>query len=76
MYIHHIRKTTLGGGGSGSRNCSCGGKAVVKNHKRIIGNGLTNAVFDTDLGIVKPTKLLQNIRVKKQSLPKKYITFE
>jgi hypothetical protein len=42
----------------------------------MIGNGLTPAVFDSNLGVVKPTRILQNIRIKKANVPKKYITFE
>jgi hypothetical protein len=59
-----------------SRKCSCGGKVSVKQHMRVIGNGITNEVYDTNLGVVRPTRVLQNIRVKKANLPKKYITFE
>lgn len=76
MYIHHLRKTTSGAGGNMSKgNCSCKGR-VAKPHRRVIGNGVTNAVFDLNLGVVKPTRVLQNIRIKKPSIPKKYITFE
>jgi hypothetical protein len=76
MFIHHLRKSTSGAGGSMSRKCSCGGKVSVKQHMRVIGNGITNEVYDTNLGVVRPTRVLQNIRVKKANLPKKYITFE
>jgi len=76
MYIHHLRKTTMGAGGNMSHKCSCRGKVTVKPHKRILGNGISQEVYDTDLGVVKPTKVLQNIRVKKSLLPKKYITFD
>lgn len=77
MYIHHLRKTTSGAGGGMSRgSCSCGGKVVAKPHRRVVGNGITNAVYDTSLGVVKPTRVLQNIRIKKANVPKKYITFD
>jgi hypothetical protein len=77
MYIHHLRKTTSGAGGNMSKgNLTCGGKIVAKPHRRVIGNGVSNAVFDSNLGVVKPTRVLQNIRIKKPSIPKKYITFE
>lgn len=66
----------MGNGGNMSHKCSCGGKITVKPHKRILGSGITSAVYDTDLGVVKPTKVLQNIRIKKSLVPKKYITFE
>lgn len=76
MYIHHLRKSTMGNGGSMSHKCSYGGSIVAKPHRRFLGNGITEAVYDTDLGVVKPTKILQNIRIKKSAIPKKYITFD
>jgi len=76
MFIHHLRKSTSGAGGSMSRKTCCGGKVSVKQHLRVIGNGITNEVYDTSLGVVRPSRVLQNIRVKKANLPKKYITFE
>lgn len=76
MLIHHLRKTTSGSGGNMSKKCSCGGKILAKPHRRVIGNGITNEVYDTELGVVKPTRVLQNIRVKKSATPKKYITFD
>lgn len=76
MYIHYLRKSTMGNGGPMSHKCKCGGKIVAKPHKRILGNGITETVYDTDLGVVKPTKILQNIRIKKSAIPKKYITFD
>ena len=59
-----------------SHKCSCGGKVMAKPHRRILGNGISSAVYDTDLGVVKPTKVLQNVRIKKSLVPKKYISFE
>jgi hypothetical protein len=76
MYIHHLRKTTSGSGGNMSHKCSCSGKVMAKPHKRILGNGISNEVYDTNLGVVKPTKVLQNVRIKKSVVPKKYISFE
>jgi hypothetical protein len=77
MLIHHLRKTTSGAGGGMSKgNCSCGGKIVAKPHRRVMGNGITNEVYDTDLGVVKPSRVLQNVRIKKANVPKKYITFD
>ena len=77
MYIHHLRKTTFGSGGNMSRGCgSCGGKIVAKPHKRYLGSGITPSVYDSNLGVVKPSRVLQNIKIKKSGLPKKYITFE
>jgi hypothetical protein len=77
MYIHHLRKSTSGAGGGMSRGCgTCGGSIIAKPHRRVIGNGITNKVYDTTLGVVKPSRVLQNIKIKKASIPKKYITFE
>lgn len=76
MLIHHLRMTTSGSGGNMSHKCSCGGKTVAKPHRRIVGNGLTPAIYDESLANVRPTRLLQNIRIKKSLVPKKYITFE
>jgi hypothetical protein len=76
MFIHHLRKTTSGSGGNMSCKTCCGGRVSVKPHRRIIGNGITPAVYDSSLGVVKPTRVLQNIRIKKSALPKKYISFE
>jgi hypothetical protein len=75
MLIHHLRKTTSGAGGGNT--CGCGGVVKAKPHRRKLqGNGLKQLAYDTDLGVVKPTRILQNIRVKKSNIPKKYITFE
>ena len=76
MYIHHIKKTTSGGGGNIFRKVSNNSQTVVKPHRRVLGNGITDAIYDTSLGVVKPTRVLQNIRVKKSNVPKKYITFD
>jgi hypothetical protein len=74
MLIHHLRMTTSGAGGNMSHRL--GRVVVAKPHRRIIGNGITSAVYDTDLGVIKPTRLLQHIKIKKSVLPKKYISFD
>ena len=76
MFIHHLRKTTSGAGGNNSRRVCCGGNIQAKPHRRLLGNGKTPEVYDTDLGVVRPSRVLQNIRIKKANVPKKYITFE
>lgn len=77
MLIHHLRKTTSGSGGGMSIGCgTCGGKIVAKPHRRVMGNGITDKVYDSNLGVVKPSRVLQNIKIKKANLPKKYITFD
>jgi hypothetical protein len=76
MFIHHMRKSTSGAGGCNSRRCSCGGKIAAKPHLRMVGNGVVPAVFDNSLGVVKPSRVLQNIRIKKANIPKKYISFD
>lgn len=75
MFIHHLRKTTSGSGGGLSKKTTCGGKISAKHHARVIGNGITNEVYNKDLGVVKPSKVLQHVRIKKANVPKKYITF-
>ena len=74
MLIHHLRKTTSGAGGNMMSRCSSCRKA--KPHRRIVGNGVRPAVYDSDLAGIRPTRILQNIKVKKSATPKKYITFE
>ena len=74
MLIHHLRKTTSGAGGNMMSRCSCSKKA--KPHRRVVGNGVTTAVYDTDLVGIRPSRILQNVRIKKTATPKKYITFE
>jgi len=76
MLIHHLRMTTSGAGGNMSHRATSGRVIVAKPHRRVIGNGITSAVYDTDLGVIKPTRLLQHIRIKKSALPKKYISFD
>lgn len=76
MFIHHLRKTTSGAGGNNSRRVTCGGGIQAKPHRRLLGNGKTPEVYDTDLGVVRPSRVLQNIRIKKANVPKKYITFD
>jgi len=76
MLIHHLRKTTSGSGGNMSCNTCCMGKVSAKPHRRMLGTGMTPAVFTSGMGVVKPSRVLQNLRIKKANVPKKYITFE
>lgn len=73
MLIHHLRKNVMGAGGSavygGNKRAT-----VAKPHKRVVGNGLSPEVYTTEAS--KPTRVLQNIQIRRSSLPKKYITFE
>ena len=53
MLIHHLRMTTSGAGGNMSHRATSGRVIVAKPHRRVIGNGITSAVYDTDLGVIK-----------------------
>ena len=73
MRIVQSKKSTFGG------KCVCAiGKGIkaVHSFRRTVGNGVTSAVFDEALAVMKPSRVLQNVRVKRSYQPKKYITFE
>ena len=73
MRIIHSKKSIIGG------KCACMyGKGIkaIHSYRRTIGNGITSAVFDETLGQLKPSRVLQNVRIKRSYQPKKYITFE
>jgi hypothetical protein len=73
MRVIHRKKSTIGGS-----LASMYGKGLKTIHsfRRTMGNGITSAVFDESLGQMKPSRVLQNVRVKRSYQPKKYITFE
>lgn len=73
MRVIHAKKSTFGG-----KLTSMYGKGLKTIHsfRRTMGNGITSAVFDETLATMKPSKVLQNVRVKRSYQPKKYITFE
>lgn len=72
-----MRKTTMGNGGSMSQKSTHGGKIIARPHHNYQGSGggITSEVYDT-MGLVKPSRVLQHITIKKANTPKKYITFE
>ena len=74
MYIHRLRKTTMGNGGSMTKKCSCQGSIVAKPMGRKLGSGIKEEVYENQS--VRPTEILRNVRVSKSRLPKKYIVFE
>lgn len=75
MYIHHLRRTTMGNGGSTSKRHSVKGVTpTAPPMKRTCGSGIKPEVYTMD--IQKPTDVLRNVRVAKSRLPKKYITFD
>ena len=76
MYIHRLRKTTLGNGGSMTKKIMVKGKIAAKPMMRQLGSGIKAEVYDTQMGVVKPTDVLRNIKVAKSRIPKKYITFD
>jgi hypothetical protein len=67
----------MGNGGSMSQKSTHGGKIIACPHHRYLGSGggVTSEVYDT-AGLVKPSRVLQHIRIKRANVPKKYITFE
>jgi hypothetical protein len=73
MRIVQTKKSTFGG------KCACmcaKGIKAVHSFRRTMGNGISTAVFDESLAQMKPSRVLQNVRVKRSYQPKKYITFE
>jgi hypothetical protein len=52
------------------------GLKTIHSFRRTMGNGINSAVFDETLGQMKPSRVLQNVRIKRAYAPKKYITFE
>tara|TARA_R110000868_G_scaffold50784_1_gene161794 strand:- start:583 stop:804 length:222 start_codon:yes stop_codon:yes gene_type:complete len=73
MRVVHIKKSTFGVGCS-----SMYGKGLKTIHsfRKTMGNGISSAIFDESLASVKPSRVLQNVRIKRAYQPKKYITFE
>ena len=64
MYIHKLRKSTTGMGGSVSAlPCKCGG-GIARPHRRTTGSGLRTEVFEPT-GSSKATEILRNIKVSK-----------
>ena len=74
MYIHRLRRTTMGNGGSMTKKIFCGGAVVARPMCRCMGSGIKSEVYENQA--VRPTDVLRNVRVAKSRLPKKYITFE
>jgi len=74
MHIIHLKKSTMGNGGCKLKQTN---KAnIAKSYSTHYGSGITQNVFDDDLGGNRPTSVLRNIKIKKTRVPKKYITFE
>jgi hypothetical protein len=78
MYIYmklvHLKKSTMGCGGSVSGAMK--GSKIIQPYRRTMGNGIVPEMYDESLAPVKPSRVLQNIKFRKPSAPKKYITFE
>jgi|TARA_R110000751_G_scaffold70287_1_gene142567 hypothetical protein len=73
MKVFHLRKSTMGSGGSATRRGSKIMKASHFSTKK--GSGMdTGKPYAESLGN-KPTSILTNLQLKKTRLPKKYITF-
>lgn len=74
MYIHRLRKTTMGNGGSMTKRTLVRNVVSAPPMRRTIGSGIKPEVYTMD--IQRPTDVLRNVRVSKPRLPKKYITFD
>lgn len=74
MYIHRLRKSTMGNGGSMSKRHMIKNAIAAPHMKRSIGSGIKPEVYSMEA--TRPTQILSNIRVAKSRMPKKYITFE
>lgn len=69
MYIHKLskRKTTLHG--------AMLGKKLARHHKRTMGSGLKEEVFE-DHKVHRATDTLRNLKVSKPRVPRQYISFD
>lgn len=74
MYIHRLRKTTMGNGGSMSKRTMVRNSIAAPPMRRTLGSGIKQEVYSME--VERPTEVLRNIRVSKPRLPKKYITFD
>ena len=74
MYIHRLRKTTMGNGGSMTKKTLVRNVVSAAPMKRTMGSGIVPEVYQ--MSSMKPTEILRNIKISKPRLPKKYITFE
>jgi hypothetical protein len=74
MFIHKLHCTTSGSGG---RTCIGINKnhRTAKNHKRVIGSGLTSELYNNGK-IQRKSDLLKNLKITQPRVPKKYIAFE
>lgn len=75
MRLVHLKKSTMGCGGSISGAMSKGSK-VIQPYRKTMGNGIVPEMYSENLAPVKPSRVLQNIKFRKSGTPKKYITFE
>ena len=73
MLVYHLRKTVQGAGGNMSYRTNK--QSVAMPSKRTVGNGMVPSVYLGETAM-KPTRVLQNIQIKRPAMPKKYITFE
>lgn len=74
MYIHRLRKTTMGNGGSMTARTKVRNVVSAPPMRRTMGSGIKPEVYTTESS--KPTDVLRNVNVSKSRLPKKYITFD
>lgn len=74
MYIHRLRKTTMGNGGSMTKRHMVRNTIAAPPMRRMLGSGIRPEVYTMEAS--RPTQVLSNIRVSKSRMPKKYITFD
>lgn len=74
MYIHRLRKTTMGNGGSMTKRHMVKNTIAAPPMRRTMGSGIRPEVYTMESS--RPTQVLSNIRVAKSRMPKKYITFD
>jgi len=74
MYIHRLRKTTMGNGGSMTKRHILKNVVAAPRMSRMMGSGIRPEVYTMEAS--RPTQVLSNVRVSKSRMPKKYITFD
>ena len=75
MYIHKLGKSTSGGGGRVSMGLGKRHKAA-RDHKRIVGEGLVDKIYEDGGMVHKPTEVLRKMNPSKPRIPKKYVSLD
>jgi hypothetical protein len=72
MYIHKLGKSLNGGRMSKGHSKQ---HTIAKNHKRLLGSGLSSAIYDNNK-LTRKSDLLKNLKITTPRIPKKYISFD